>query len=116
MSWLSSGKSLNSFLPASLPDCPYFAFLILEIEEESEVSVKFWKAFVNELRPEEVALEAAAKSAASKLKMSTPNPNYLSIYRWSQLLLDTPNDSQMLTVFAKKFFDYYLARPLPNNV
>ena len=50
ISWLSSGKALNSFLPASLSDCPYFAFFVLEIEEECESAVNFWKALVEELR------------------------------------------------------------------
>ncbi len=116
MAWLSSSKSHNTFLPASAPEFPYFAFYVLEIEEEAQVSVRFWKTLVEELRPEEATLEAAAKTAAGRLKMSTPNVNRLSIYRWSQALLDTPCESQMLVVFAKKFFNYYLARPLPDSV
>ena len=116
ISWLSSGKSLNSFLPASLPDCPYFAFFILEIEEECESAVRFWKTLVEGLRDDETSLEAGMKSASGKLSIGVPNSNHLSIYRWCQQLLETPAHSQMSMVFAKKFFNYFLARPLPNNV
>ena len=104
MSWLSSGKGLNSLLPASLPDCPYFAFFVLEIEEECESAVKFWRALVEELREEEATLEAGVKAAAGRLKMGVPNSNHLSIYRWCQQLVDTPSDSQGSNSIDISFF------------
>ena len=67
-------------------------------------------------RDDETALEAGVKAAAGKLKIGVPNSNHLSIYRWCQQLIDAPQDGQMAVVFAKKFFNYFLARPLPNNV
>ena len=43
------------------------------------------------------------------------NSNCLPIYKWSQMILDTPPDHPIQPILAQKFFGYYLARPSPGQ-
>ena len=115
MSWFTSSKAVPSFLVH--PEYVWFAYVILEIEEEQEDVINFWKTLVQELREsEEIGLDAAMKATATKRNVSVPNSNFLSIYRWHNQLVDTPVDHPLMPLVAQKYFHYFLKRPQPNTL
>ena len=115
MAWISNSKSSITLLPASSFEFPWFAFLILEVEEENEEVVRLWKELIKELNKEDSYLDKSLKNAANNLKVQAPVSNSLSIYRWCQQMLDTPVEHPLMVLFAQKFFGYYVARPPPTE-
>ena len=115
-SWLSSScKNSLTFLTSS-SEFVYFAFFILEMEDEGELNKNLWPILVAELKLEDSSLEPALKAASKKVGDAKLDSNYLAIYRWSKQLLDTTDEHNLLAVFAQRFFGYYLARPLPDGL
>jgi hypothetical protein len=102
-------------LPASAWDFAWFSYFVLEVEDEREVSERLWSNIVAEFNDSNVTLEQALKSASLKLSLPVPNPNRLSLYRWSQMVIDLPVGHPLLPIFAQKFFTFYLRRPLPGK-
>ena len=113
-SWFSSGgKYVNavSYLPSS-SEFAFFAYFMLEVEDETELNAKLWPDLVEELKNSDSDVETALKN----LKLGKLDSNFLPVYRWSKQFLDTNDGHPMLWVFAQRFFFYFLARPLPDNL
>jgi hypothetical protein len=76
-----------------------------------------WPAVVAELssQGDNSTLEKALKVISQRLKSPQVNSNCLPIYKWSQMILDTPPDHPIQPILAQKFFSYFLARPSPGQ-
>lgn len=115
-SWLTGSKSVPTFIPSATDEYVWFAYIMLDIEENQEHVVTFWKALVEELKEDSTGLDAAMKLAAEKLGVAVPNSNFLAIYRWHNQLLTTPVGHPLMPLIVQKYFHYFLARPLPDNL
>lgn len=123
LTWLTSRNTAVTFLPyaSSTIEFAYFSFFVLELEEDYVDAREFWLSLVEELRidetrPAQISLEQAAKNVAKKNDVACFNTNFLSVYRWSQAVKDTPREHPMMVVFVQKFFSYFLARPIPDKL
>jgi hypothetical protein len=110
LSWIFSGKNNSMSLLPTSSEFFYYAFFMLETEEDYQASLELWPNLINEMK-DNATLEQAASKVAQNLNLPSLDTNYLPIYRWSRQLLDTPNNEQLLVIFTQKFFRYYLARP-----
>ncbi|PNF33681.1 hypothetical protein B7P43_G12333, partial [Cryptotermes secundus] len=115
ISWVASGSAhAVSLLPrASSPESPWFAYFVLEMEQELiEERTGLWREVLRELAVAsgKANVDQAVKKAAHNLKIPTLSAASLSIYRWSQQALDTPLDHPLLPLLWQKFFTLFLAR------
>jgi hypothetical protein len=76
-----------------------------------------WPSLVAELSShgDNSSLEKSLKVITQRLKSPLVNSNCLPIYKWSQMVLDTPNDHPLQPLVAQKLFSYFLARPSPGQ-
>ncbi|XP_069674865.1 ectopic P granules protein 5 homolog isoform X3 [Periplaneta americana] len=115
LSWVASGSAhAVSLMPrASSPESPWFAYFVLELEQELiEERTGLWREVLRELAVAsgKANVDQALKKAAHTLKIPTLPASSLSIYRWSQQALDTPLDHPLLPLLWQKFFSLFLAR------
>nr|CAD7586275.1 unnamed protein product [Timema genevievae] len=115
ITWVASGSGHASSLLArpSSPECPWFAYQVLELEQEIlEEKTGLWGALLRELATAtgKTNVDQALKKAAQSVKMVAPPSTSLSIYRWAQQALDTPLDHPLLPLLWQKFFTLFLAR------
>ncbi|PNF33683.1 hypothetical protein B7P43_G12333, partial [Cryptotermes secundus] len=115
ISWVASGSAhAVSLLPrASSPESPWFAYFVLEMEQELiEERTGLWREVLRELAVAsgKANVDQAVKKAVHNLKIPTLSAASLSIYRWSQQALDTPLDHPLLPLLWQKFFTLFLAR------
>nr|CAD7569208.1 unnamed protein product [Timema californicum] len=115
ITWVASGSGYASSLLArpSSPECPWFAYQVLELEQEIlEEKTGLWGALLRELATAtgKTNVDQALKKAAQSVKMAAPPSSSLSIYRWAQQALDTPLDHPLMPLLWQKFFTLYLAR------
>jgi hypothetical protein len=117
MSWFSNTSCNGSTILPSSTEFLYFAYIILDIEEEHEESLGIWKALVDALKVEGSVLDQCVKQVSKDLKLSRIDTNFLSIYRWSKQFLDATDEAdQMQLAYAQRFLRLYLARPEPNEL
>ncbi len=76
-----------------------------------------WAPLVAELssQGDGSSLEKALKVISQRLKSPPVNSNCLPIYKWSQMILDSPVEHPLQPLLAQKFFGYFLARPSPGQ-
>ena len=114
-SWLKIGSSnLTSYYTALMSDFPWISLFTLEIEEEREESMEFWRILVKELSENHglVSLDKCQKKILNEREFPAfvSNLNALPIYKWCQLILDSAVEQPLQVVYAQKFFKYFTAK------
>uniref|UniRef100_A0A0K2TWM7 Ectopic P granules protein 5 homolog [Nasonia vitripennis] n=1 Tax=Lepeophtheirus salmonis TaxID=72036 RepID=A0A0K2TWM7_LEPSM len=113
LSWKSGDASgYEVLLPSYASECPWYAYFVLESEEEYFRSM--WKSLVGGLRGEETSLDSVLSKICSE-KDKQCALSQLPIYKWCKQMMDTPLDHPLFPVFAQKFLSYFLARPVPDE-
>ena len=76
-----------------------------------------WQPLIAELssQGDATTLEKSLKVVTQRLKTPPVNSNCLPIYKWSQMILDTPHDHPIQVTVSQKFFQYFLSRPSPGQ-
>ncbi|KAF7993173.1 hypothetical protein HCN44_006233 [Aphidius gifuensis] len=115
INWATGNSNLSSLLGGSVHSI-WLAFQVLSIEQHSrETNTGFWREFLRELSNQsKTSLDTAIKRACLTVKISPFSSGELSIYRWSQQILDTPFDHPLFPLLWQRFFILYLAR-VPTN-
>jgi hypothetical protein len=136
ISLFSWSTPVTSLLPnPSFSQTPYLLHYLFSIEMSLENSTGFWKSLCTALNNPKTSLETAVKvsfcpssvgknygtsvsssvvfcvfqKASSSCKFATSS-NYLTIYRWAQLVLDLPSNHELAFLIWQKFFIRYLHR------